>query len=149
MDYALAVGNSQLTYSFRNGGGPGPHRRIHTAQRTRSTLKTHNLAIIHGDGIGPEVNQQAIKALQAAAERFGFGLETTEYPLGAQNYIDTGKLVDIETLDRIRRHDAILFGAMGDPRVSPGILERVGKVLILLFPVARGGGRASVRGAWP
>ncbi|MGO4385126.1 3-isopropylmalate dehydrogenase [Specibacter sp. RAF43] len=87
-------------------------------------MRTYNLAIIHGDGIGPEVNEQALKALHAAAERFDFGLETTKYPLGAQNYLDTGVLVDAETLERIRRHDAILFGAMGDPRVSPGILER-------------------------
>ncbi|NVM94306.1 3-isopropylmalate dehydrogenase [Arthrobacter wenxiniae] len=87
-------------------------------------MRTYNLAVIHGDGIGPEVNHQALKALDAASERFGFRLESTEYPLGAQNYLDTGKLIEVGTLERIRRHDAILFGAMGDPRVAPGILER-------------------------
>lgn len=87
-------------------------------------MSTYNLAVIHGDGIGPEVNKQAVKALRAAAERFGFEVQTTEYALGAQAYLETGKLIDTETLNRIRTHDAIVFGAMGDPRVAPGILER-------------------------
>lgn len=87
-------------------------------------MTTHDLAIIHGDGIGPEVNSQAVKALEAAAERFGFTLQITEYDLGAQHYIDTGILIDAEIIERLRGHDAIVFGAMGDPRVTPGILER-------------------------
>ncbi|KXX62402.1 3-isopropylmalate dehydrogenase [Rhodococcus sp. LB1] len=87
-------------------------------------MTTYDLAVIDGDGIGPEVNQQALSAMKAAAARFGFGLETTDYALGAQNYLDTGRLIDDEIIGRLQAHDAILFGAMGDPGVAPGILER-------------------------
>ena len=87
-------------------------------------MTTYDLAIIHGDGIGPEVNREAVKALHAAANRFGFDLQTTEYPLGAQAYLETGTLIESGTMDSLRAHNAIMFGAMGDPRVTPGILER-------------------------
>ncbi|WP_027507306.1 3-isopropylmalate dehydrogenase [Rhodococcus sp. UNC23MFCrub1.1] len=87
-------------------------------------MRNYDLAIIDGDGIGPEVNAQAVKALEAAAAVHGFTLTTTPYELGAQTYLDTGTLIDSDTISALQCHDAIMFGAMGDPRVTPGILER-------------------------
>ncbi|PYE15561.1 3-isopropylmalate dehydrogenase [Williamsia limnetica] len=78
------------------------------------------LAVIKGDGIGPEVIDVALSVLNQVLP----GVETTEFDLGAQRYHRTGDLLTDEDLDAIRRHDAILLGAIGDPSVTPGILER-------------------------
>lgn len=78
------------------------------------------LAVIAGDGIGPEVVGQALGALRAVVP----GVETTEYDLGAQRYHRTGELMPDGVLDEIRGHDAILLGAIGDPSVPSGVLER-------------------------
>ena len=79
------------------------------------------LAVIPGDGIGVEVTAEALKVLGKLVP----DLETTEYDLGARRYNATGELLPAEELDQIRQHDAILLGAIGDPRiVAPGILER-------------------------
>ncbi|GAA4816677.1 3-isopropylmalate dehydrogenase [Tomitella cavernea] len=78
------------------------------------------LAVIAGDGIGPEVVGQALGALRAVVP----GVETTEYDLGAQRYHRTGELMPDGVLHEIRGHDAILLGAIGDPSVPSGVLER-------------------------
>ncbi|WP_182348528.1 3-isopropylmalate dehydrogenase [Tomitella gaofuii] len=78
------------------------------------------LAVIAGDGIGPEVVGQALGALRVVVP----GVETTEYDLGAQRYHRTGELMPDGVLDEIRGHDAILLGAIGDPSVPSGVLER-------------------------
>ncbi|WP_207841136.1 3-isopropylmalate dehydrogenase [Williamsia soli] len=78
------------------------------------------LAVIKGDGIGPEVIDEALSVLDQVLP----GVETTEFDLGAQRYHRTGELLTDEDLDAIRGHDAILLGAIGDPSVTPGILER-------------------------
>ncbi|WP_182357448.1 3-isopropylmalate dehydrogenase [Tomitella gaofuii] len=78
------------------------------------------LAVIAGDGIGPEVVGQALGALRTVVP----GVETTEYDLGAQRYHRTGELMPDGVLDEIRGHDAILLGAIGDPSVPSGVLER-------------------------
>ncbi len=78
------------------------------------------LAVIAGDGIGPEVVGQALGALRAVVP----ALETTEYDLGAKRYHRTGELMPDGVLDEIRGHDAILLGAIGDPSVPSGVLER-------------------------
>ncbi len=78
------------------------------------------LAVIAGDGIGPEVVGQALGALRAVVP----GVETTEYDLGARRYHRTGELMPDGVLDEIRGHDAILLGAIGDPSVPSGVLER-------------------------
>lgn len=79
------------------------------------------LAVIPGDGIGTEVTAEALKVLRKLVP----DLETTEYDLGARRYNATGELLPDAELAEIRRHDAILLGAIGDPRlVGPGILER-------------------------
>lgn len=83
----------------------------------------YSIAVLPGDGIGPEVMDATIQVLDAAEQRFGFTTVRTEYPAGAAHYRQTGELFG-ELEDRLRTHDAILFGSMGDPSVPPGVLER-------------------------
>ena len=79
------------------------------------------LAVIGGDGIGPEVTAEALKVLNAVRD----DIETTEYDLGARRYLRNGELLTDADLASIREHDAILLGAIGAPgQVPPGILER-------------------------
>jgi 3-isopropylmalate dehydrogenase len=101
-------------------------------------MNTHRLAVIPGDGVGPEVTASALTVLDAVEERYGFSTERTEVPLGADRYLDTGELLTGQDVTTLRGHDAILFGAIGSPRVTPGVLER-GIILAL-----RGAMRQSV-----
>jgi len=86
--------------------------------------------VIGGDGIGPEVIEEAIKVLKVAAA--DTAVETTEYDLGTQRYLRTGEILPASVLTDIAEHDAILLGAVGDPRVPSGVLER-GLILRLRF----------------
>jgi 3-isopropylmalate dehydrogenase len=86
------------------------------------------LAVIPGDGIGPEVVAEGLKVLRAIVPDVG----TTEYDLGAARWRSTGELLPDSVLEELREHDAILLGAVGDPGVPPGILER-GLLLRLRF----------------
>ena len=86
------------------------------------------LAVIPGDGIGPEVTTQALRVL----EKLHPELETTEYDFGARRYHATGDLLTDDDVASLREHDAILLGAIGDPSVPPGVLER-GFLLKLRF----------------
>ncbi len=90
------------------------------------------IGVIPGDGIGPEVIVEARKVLDAVAEKRGIVLEYEEFPLGAGHYLKTGEIISDETLQRLSKKNAILLGAMGDPRVKPGILEK-GVLLRLRF----------------
>ena len=89
-----------------------------------------NLAVIPGDGIGPEVTAVALKALEKALD--GVSVSTTTYDLGANRYLSGGEVLTDNDLDELRKHDAILLGAIGDPRVPSGVLER-GLLLKLRF----------------
>lgn len=87
------------------------------------------LAVIAGDGIGTEVTAEALKVLHALRD----DVETTDYDLGARRYLRNGELLTDDDLDSLREHDAILLGAIGDPRTVPaGVLER-GLLLPLRF----------------
>lgn len=86
------------------------------------------LAVIGGDGIGPEVTAEALKVLRAVHP----DVHTTDYDLGASRYHRTGETLPASVLEELRGHDAILLGAVGDPRVAPGVLER-GLLLRLRF----------------
>ncbi|HEX7356003.1 MAG TPA: 3-isopropylmalate dehydrogenase [Mycobacteriales bacterium] len=86
------------------------------------------LAVIGGDGIGPEVTAEALKVLSAVRG----DVQTTSYDLGADRYLATGEVLPDSVLDELRGHDAILLGAVGDPRVPPGVIER-GLLLRLRF----------------
>ncbi len=89
---------------------------------------THRLAVIGGDGIGPDVVAEAIKVARAAGVR----LDTVEYDLGGARYLRTGEVLSDETVEELRGFDAILLGAVGTPEVPPGVLER-GLLLKLRF----------------
>ena len=91
---------------------------------------TVRLAVIGGDGIGPEVTAEALKVARAAAADVTF--DTTDYDLGARLYHRTGETLPDAALAEIRAHDAILLGAIGDPSVPSGVLER-GLLLRLRF----------------
>ncbi len=93
---------------------------------------TYTLAVIPGDGIGGEVTSEALKVLDAVSPGAGDTFETTEYDLGARRYLATGETLPDSVLDELRGHDAILLGAVGDPSVPPGVLER-GLLLRLRF----------------
>ncbi len=86
--------------------------------------RTIRLAVIPGDGIGPEVVAEGLKVLRAAAPAGDVGIETTDYDLGAARWHRTGETLPDSVLDEIRGHDAILLGAVGDPSVPSGVLER-------------------------
>ncbi len=90
------------------------------------------IALIPGDGVGPEVTAEAIKALRVAATRFGFSVDTITYDLGGRRYLRTGDLLPDPVLAELAEHDAILLGAVGTPEVPPGVLER-GLLLRLRF----------------
>jgi 3-isopropylmalate dehydrogenase len=87
-------------------------------------MKTYRIAILPGDGTGPEVVVEAEKALDAAAGRFGFRLDKTSYDLGGERYKRTGETLPDSVLEELRTFDAILLGAIGHPDVKPGILEK-------------------------
>jgi len=86
------------------------------------TARSIRLAVIGGDGIGPEVVAEAVKVLRAAAP--GVAIETTGYDLGARRWLRTGETLPASVLAEIARQDAILLGAVGDPSVPGGVLEQ-------------------------
>jgi 3-isopropylmalate dehydrogenase len=92
--------------------------------------RTIRLAVIGGDGIGPEVVAEAIKVLRVAAT--DVAIETTSYDLGAQRWLRTGETLPASVLSELSGNDAILLGAVGDPSVPSGVLER-GLLLRLRF----------------
>lgn len=94
-----------------------------------------NLAVIAGDGIGPEVTAEALETLRAVAGS-SLTISTTDYELGAEHYLNTGEILSDDTLAHLATHDAIVLGAVGgdptDPRLAGGIIER-GLLLKLRF----------------
>mgnify|MGYP001186454474 CR=1 FL=1 len=86
--------------------------------------KPHSIAVIPGDGVGPEVTDEGLKVLAKAADLFGFTYATKTYPFGADHYLATKEFMPDGQLDEFRTMDAILLGAIGDPRLPPGLVER-------------------------
>ena len=92
----------------------------------------YSIAVIGGDGIGPEVVAEGLKVLEAVTGDGGPTFTTTDYDLGARRWHATGETLPDTVLDELRGHDAILLGAIGDPSVPSGVLER-GVLLPLRF----------------
>ena len=94
--------------------------------------KTYKIAVIPGDGTGPEVIREGLKVLDAAASKSGIKYEKIMYDLGGERYKRTGEILPDSVLDELRKVDAIYLGAVGHPEVKPGILEK-GLLLKLRF----------------
>ena len=87
-------------------------------------MATYKIALMPGDGTGPEVLREGVKVMKAAAQRFGFKLETQEYDFGGDRYLKTGEVLPDSAIDELKKFDAIFLGAIGHPDVKPGILEK-------------------------
>jgi 3-isopropylmalate dehydrogenase len=94
--------------------------------------KKYNIAVIGGDGTGPEVVAEGLKVLKVVAQKHGFEYQTTDFDFTGQRYLKTGKLVEQADIEKLKTFDAIYLGAVGDPEVKPGIIEH-GVLLKLRF----------------
>lgn len=95
-------------------------------------MNKYNIAVIPGDGTGPEVVREAVKVLEAVSKKFSFSVELEYFNLGGDRYLKTGEILPENELDKIKTKHAILLGAIGHPEVKPGILEK-GILLNLRF----------------
>jgi len=95
-------------------------------------MKSYDIALIGGDGTGPEVAREAVKVLDAAARRFDLKLNFVPFDFGGDRYLRTGEVLPDSAVDELRKFPAILLGAIGHPDVKPGILEK-GILLRLRF----------------
>ena len=84
----------------------------------------YKIAVIPGDGTGPEVTVEAVKVLEAAAAKFGFTYESTAFDFGGERYMRTGETLPDSAVEELHGFDSILLGAIGHPDVAPGILEK-------------------------
>jgi 3-isopropylmalate dehydrogenase len=94
--------------------------------------KTYKLAVLPGDGTGPEVVREGLKALDAVSQKEGFKCELHHVDLGGDRYLKTGEILPDSVFEELKASDAILLGAIGHPDVKPGILEK-GLLLELRF----------------
>ncbi|MBS1112150.1 MAG: 3-isopropylmalate dehydrogenase, partial [Nitrospirae bacterium] len=94
--------------------------------------KTYSIAVIPGDGTGPEVVAEGIKVLNAISSKAGFKLSLKYYDFGGERYLRTGEVLPESAVSDLKKHDAIYLGAIGHPDVKPGILEK-GILLRLRF----------------
>ena len=94
--------------------------------------RNYNIAVIGGDGTGPEVTSEAVKVLNASAKKNGFSLKLTPFDFGGERYLKTGKVISDKEVAAFKKFDSILLGAVGHPDVKPGILEK-GLLLKLRF----------------
>ncbi len=86
--------------------------------------KSYKIAVIPGDGTGPEVIREGVKVLEAAGKRFGIKFNLTYFDWGGERYLKTGETIPEGGIEELKKHDAIYLGAIGHPEVKPGILEK-------------------------
>lgn len=103
-----------------------------TNEREESVMKVYNIAVIPGDGTGPEVIREGVKVLESVSNRFGFKLNFNYFDFGGERYLRTGETLPEGAIDELKGYDAIYLGAIGHPDVKPGILEK-GILLRLRF----------------
>jgi len=87
-------------------------------------MNNYRIAVIPGDGTGPEVVNEGLKVMKAASEKFGFKYETNIFDFSGERYLRTGKTVEDGDIDELRKYNAIYLGAVGHPEVKTGILEQ-------------------------
>ena len=92
----------------------------------------YKIAVIPGDGTGPEVVNEGLKVMEAVSKKFGFAFRHKEFDFSGKRYLSTGKLVDDSDIAELKQYNAIYLGAVGDPQVKPGIIE-TGVLLKLRF----------------
>ncbi len=95
-------------------------------------MKTYKIAVIGGDGTGPEVIAEGLKVLDAVASKYNFKYENIDYDLGGERYLKTGEVLPESVIKELTTVDSIYLGAIGHPKVKPGILEK-GILLALRF----------------
>ena len=94
--------------------------------------RNYKIAVLPGDGTGPEVVAEGLKVMRAAAQKFGFTFDETTFNWGGENYLATGEILPEDAVDQLKKFDAVFLGAIGHPKVKPGILEK-GILLKLRF----------------
>jgi len=97
--------------------------QIYRSEKEEFVAKTYHVALIPGDGTGPEVIREGVKVLRAVAVQSGFKMEFTTFDFGGERYLRTGETLPDSALEELRKFDAIYLGAIGHPNVLPGILE--------------------------
>jgi 3-isopropylmalate dehydrogenase len=85
--------------------------------------RQYDIAVIPGDGIGPEVVREGLRVLERVASIEGFGVSLTRFPFGAEHYLKTQEVLPDSAFEEVKGHRAVLLGAIGDPRMAPGFLE--------------------------
>lgn len=103
-----------------------------TSRKKERAMKSYKIAVIPGDGTGPEVINEGLKVLNAVSQKYQFKLEFVKYDLGGERYKKTGEILPDSVLEELKQLKAIYLGAIGHPDVKPGILER-GLLLRLRF----------------
>jgi 3-isopropylmalate dehydrogenase len=86
-------------------------------------MKSYNIAVIPGDGTGPEVVREGLKVLNVAAAKYNLKLNFVNYDFGGERYLKTGETLPDSAIEELRKHDSIFLGAIGHPDVKPGVLE--------------------------
>src|SRR4051812_12517226 len=87
-------------------------------------MSRFTVAVLPGDGIGPEVITEAVRGLHAVADLFGYTIETPEYPIGAAAVFDLGEPLPPRTRDAVLHADAVLLGAVGHPSLADAVASR-------------------------
>ena len=116
----------------RKNSRAGPAKRDIRCFYTRKTqrevfkkiIKSYKIAVIPGDGTGPEVVAEGVKVLDAVSSKFGFKNEYTHFDFGGNRYLKTGEVLPASAINDLKQFDAIFLGAIGHPDVKPGILEK-------------------------
>lgn len=110
----------------------GSDDRRNTSRKEETRSMSIKIAVIGGDGTGPEVTAEALKVLDTVSKLEGFGFELQDFDFGGERYLKTGEILPETAVDELRKYDAIFLGAVGHPDVAPGILEK-GLLLQLRF----------------
>lgn len=105
-------------------GGHKMNKRVCKTKKASSQSKTYKIAVIPGDGTGPEVIREGVKVLNAVSNRIGFKLDYTYFDFGGERYLRTGETLPDSAIEELKKFDAIYLGAIGHPDVKPGILEK-------------------------